>query len=42
MSVLEKFRTGSYIERKRYTYYLQLQDDVLTIVDYTVVSLGTE
>ena len=42
VSVLEKFRTGSYIERKRYTYYLQLQDDVWTIVDYTGVSLGTE
>jgi hypothetical protein len=42
VSVLEKFRTGSYIERKRYTYYLQLRDDVWSIVDYTVLNLGTE
>jgi hypothetical protein len=42
VSALEKFKTGSYIERKRYTYYLQLQDDVWTIVDYTVLNLGTE
>jgi hypothetical protein len=42
VSALEKFKTGSYIERKRYTYYLQLKDDVWTIVDYTVLNLGTE
>ncbi|MDR1248394.1 MAG: hypothetical protein LBK63_03730 [Treponema sp.] len=42
VSVLEKFRTGNYIERKRYTYYLQLRDDVWSIVDYTVLNLGTE
>ena len=42
VSVLEKFKTGNYIERKRYTYYLELRDDVWTIVDYTVVNLGTE
>jgi hypothetical protein len=42
VSVLEKFKTGNYIERKRYTYYLQLRDDVWTIVDYTVLNLGTE
>jgi hypothetical protein len=42
VSALEKFKTGNYIERKRYTYYLQLRDDVWTIVDYTVLNLGTE
>jgi hypothetical protein len=42
VSVLEKFKTGNYIERKRYTYYVQLRDDVWTIVDYTVINLGTE
>jgi hypothetical protein len=42
VSVLEKFKTGNYIERKRYTYYLRQRDDVWTIVDYTVLNLGTE
>jgi hypothetical protein len=43
VSVLEKFRTsGNYIERKRYTYFLRRKDDVWTIVDYTVLNLGTE
>jgi hypothetical protein len=42
VSVLEKFKTGNYIERKRYTYYLHRRDDVWTIVDYTVLNLGTE
>jgi hypothetical protein len=40
--VLEKFRYGNYIEKKRYTYYLSRRDDVWTIRDYTVVNLGTE
>ncbi|GHV61930.1 hypothetical protein AGMMS49587_07380 [Spirochaetia bacterium] len=40
--VLEKFKTGNYTERKRYTYTLQRKDDVWTIVDYVVVNLGTE
>jgi hypothetical protein len=40
--VLEKFRGGSYTERKRYTYTLRRKDDIWTIVDYTVVNLGTE
>jgi hypothetical protein len=42
VSALEKFKTGNYIERKRYTYYLRLRDDVWTVVDYTVLNLGTE
>jgi hypothetical protein len=40
--VLEKFRGGSYTERKRYTYTLRRKDDIWTIIDYTVVNLGTE
>ncbi|MDR2537169.1 MAG: hypothetical protein LBC46_02575 [Treponema sp.] len=41
--VQEKFRIGnSFTERKRYTYYLQRKDDIWTIVDYTVLNLGTE
>jgi hypothetical protein len=42
VSALEKFKVGSYIERKRYTYYLELRDDIWTVVDYTVLNLGTE
>jgi hypothetical protein len=40
--VLEKFKTGNYIERKRYTYYVRRKDDIWTIIDYTVLNLGTE
>jgi hypothetical protein len=40
--VLEKFKTGGYIERKRYTYYLRRKDDIWTVIDYSVVNLGTE
>jgi hypothetical protein len=41
--VQEKFRVGTnYTERKRYTYYLQRKNDIWTIVDYTVLNLGTE
>lgn len=40
--VLEKFKTGDYIERKRYTYYLEKEDEYWSIVDYTVMNLGTE
>jgi hypothetical protein len=42
VTVLEKFRIGNYIEKRRYTYYLRRRDDVWTIVDYSVVNLGTE
>jgi hypothetical protein len=42
VTVLEKFRTGNYAERKRYTYYLRRKDDIWTVVDYSVVNLGTE
>jgi hypothetical protein len=40
--VLERFKTGDYIERKRYTYYFQREDGYWSIVDYTVMNLGTE
>jgi hypothetical protein len=40
--VLEKFKVGSYIERKRYTYSLRHIDDYWTIIDYSVSNLGTE
>ena len=42
VTVLEFFKTGSYTERKRYTYYLRRRDGIWNIVDYTVVNLGTE
>jgi hypothetical protein len=40
--VLERFKTGDYIERKRYTYYLEKEGDYWSVVDYIVVNLGTE
>jgi hypothetical protein len=41
--VQEKFKIGNnFTERKRYTYYLQRKNDIWTIVDYTVLNLGTE
>jgi hypothetical protein len=42
VTVLERFREGNYIQVKRYTYYLRRQDTIWTLVDYTVVNLGTE
>ena len=42
VTVLEFFRVGTYTERKRYTWYLEKKDDIWTIVDYSVVNLGTE
>jgi hypothetical protein len=41
VTVLEEFRTANYTERKRYTYYLNRRDDIWTVVDYSVVNLGT-
>jgi hypothetical protein len=40
--VLEKFKVGDYIERKRYTYNLRHIDGYWIIVDYSVSNLGTE
>jgi len=42
VTVLEYFRVGTYTEKKRYTWYLEKRDDIWTIVDYSVVNLGTE
>ncbi len=42
VTALEKFRFGTYTERKRYTYYVQRRDDTWTIYDYSVINLGTE
>jgi hypothetical protein len=42
VTALEQFRVGSYTERKRYTWYVEKQDDIWIIVDYSVVNLGTE
>ena len=42
VTVLEFFRVGTYTEKKRYTWYLEKKDDIWTIIDYSVVNLGTE
>ena len=42
VTVLEYFRVGAYTEKKRYTWYLEKKDDIWTIVDYSVINLGTE
>jgi len=42
VTVLQKFRNANFTEMKRYTYYLRLKDNIWTIVDYTVINLGTE
>jgi hypothetical protein len=42
--VLERFQglSGSFVERKRYTYTLRRRDGVWIITDYVVLNLGTE
>jgi hypothetical protein len=40
--VLQKYRYSYFTEIKRYTYYLNLKDNFWTIVDFSVVNLGTE
>jgi hypothetical protein len=40
--VTEWFRNGRITERRRYTYFLRLIDDIWVIQDYTPVILGTE
>lgn len=42
VTVLEKFRYGNYVERKRYTYYVRRKDGIWVVVDYSVINLGTE
>ncbi|MBN2442443.1 MAG: hypothetical protein JXJ04_13900 [Spirochaetales bacterium] len=40
--VLEYFDYRDYTEKKRYTYYLKKKDKYWFVVDYTLVSIGTE
>jgi len=41
--VLQKFRGGeNFTELKRYTYYLTRKDGIWSVVNYSVVNLGTE
>jgi hypothetical protein len=40
--VLEYFDYRDYTEKKRYTYYVKKVDKYWVIVDYTLVSIGTE
>jgi hypothetical protein len=42
VTVLEKFRIGNFTELKRYTYYVAQKDNIWTVVNYSVVNLGTE
>ena len=42
VTVLEKFNAGTFTELKRYTYFLRRKDGVWTIINYSVVNLGTE
>jgi len=42
VSVLQKFRSVNFTELKRYTYFLRQKDNIWSIVDYSVVNLGTE
>jgi hypothetical protein len=42
VTVLEKFRVGNFTELKRYTYYVAQKDNIWTVVNYSVVNLGTE
>jgi hypothetical protein len=42
VTVLEYFKIGAYTEKKRFVYYLRRQEDIWTVVDYSVTKLGTE
>jgi hypothetical protein len=42
VSVLQKFKSANFTELKRYTYTLRQKDNIWTIVNYSVVNLGTE
>jgi hypothetical protein len=42
VTVLEKFKSINFTELKRYTYYLRQKDTIWTIVNYSVINLGTE
>jgi hypothetical protein len=42
VTTLQFYRVGTFTERKRFTWHLERRDDIWTIVDYSVVNLGTE
>ncbi|MDR0290457.1 MAG: hypothetical protein LBI06_05940 [Treponema sp.] len=42
VTVLKRFSFPNFTELKRYTYFVRLKDNIWTIVDYSVVNLGTE
>ncbi|MCQ2248658.1 MAG: hypothetical protein MJZ50_06560 [Treponema sp.] len=42
VKVLEWFKNDTYLERKRYTYYVRMRNGIWEIYDYTVDNLGTE
>jgi hypothetical protein len=42
VTVLEKFKSANFTELRRYTYQLRQKDNIWTIVDYSVIKLGTE
>ena len=42
VTVLKSFRNNHFTENKRYTYILSMNDNIWTIVNYSVVNLGTE
>ena len=42
VKVLEWFDNGTFMEKKRYTYFVRQRDGIWQIYDYTVDNLGTE
>ncbi len=42
VKVLEWFNNGTFLEKKRYTYYVRQRDGIWQIFDYSVDNLGTE
>ena len=42
VKVIEWFKNDTFMERKRYTYYVRQRDGIWTIYDYVVENLGTE
>ena len=42
VTTMQLYRVGTFTERKRFTWHLERRDDIWTIVDYSVMNLGTE
>ncbi len=42
VTVIEWFKYPNYREKKRYTYYLRMRNNIWQIYDYTVDNIGTE